>query len=284
MEGNMISKEPSEIVSQSARGEILGPLHLPPELAALSDDWSKLTYAQRIADVKGRPLHERLLLLKSVGSICKNAIQVVREFRPIIEVCRDELSQPGRRVPIEGKPTWTEFIHETLGFTARRMQQLLSDGNPDSGVRPESSRQTRGAPPRPQTVPEDYQLLREVKDLALVLARRVVEQGLAEQFPEAGKILKLTGSNGSVQPSSSGTLVRTRTAEPGHSGEGGPITANNVGPQANCYICETGIYTCPLHEPELKALMAERGIDDCDASDILKRQFAKRGHVFSQTA
>ncbi len=279
------NKKPGEIISRSIPGEVLGPLPLPPELATLSDHWRELTYDQRIAYVKGRPLQERLLLLKSVGGVCKNAIQVVCEFRPIIEVCRDEFRQPGQRVPVEGKPTWTKFIPETFGFSPRRMQQLLADGNPDGGRREKSPRQAHEAKRGPKTGPEeDYHRLLKVEALAVDLARSVVEQGDAERYPEADEILKITGSEANAQPSRSCTLASSRIAEPGDTEEEGQITGIKIGPQPDCYICGTGLHTCALHAPQLEALMFQRGIEDHDASDILLQQFAKQGHRFLKTA
>lgn len=89
-------------------------------MVQLTQEWDGLAYEQKIADEKERPLEHRLRLVQSVGAICKNATQLVRDFRPLIEVCREELSQPGRRVPVEGKPTWTKFISATFGFSPRR--------------------------------------------------------------------------------------------------------------------------------------------------------------------
>ena len=44
-------------------------------------------------------------------------------------------------------------------------------------------------------------------------------------------------------------------------------------------------FTCAtVHEPRVRALMANRAIDELDALDILARQFAKQGRGFSKTA
>jgi hypothetical protein len=55
-------------------------------------------------------------------------------------------------------------------------------------------------------------------------------------------------------------------------------------PQPGCFVCGTGIDICSLHEPEVRALMAERRIDEVDASYILAQQFAKQRHGFPKTA
>ena len=41
---------------------------------------------------------------------------------------RDRFAQPGRRVPVPGNPTWTEWVQTNLRVTVRRVQQLLSEG------------------------------------------------------------------------------------------------------------------------------------------------------------
>jgi len=77
----MKSKKPGEIISRGAIGEIVAPLKLPPGLAQLAKEWGGLTYEQKIADIRKRPLEDCVCLLASLGGICKNAIQLVRELR-----------------------------------------------------------------------------------------------------------------------------------------------------------------------------------------------------------
>ena len=46
---------------------------------------------------------------------------------PYIREARDRFSQPGRRVPVDGNPTWTEWVETHLGVGIRRIQQLLAE-------------------------------------------------------------------------------------------------------------------------------------------------------------
>src|SRR5690348_12205116 len=61
---------PGEKISRSVVGEVLPPVQLPPELQKLSRDWERLTYEQRVTDVKKRPEDDRIRLLQSIGGVC----------------------------------------------------------------------------------------------------------------------------------------------------------------------------------------------------------------------
>jgi hypothetical protein len=173
-----------EIISRGSAGEVLAPPDLPPELARLSRKWTKLTYDEKIADAKKLPLQDRLRLLTEVGTICKNAIEVVRDFRPLIEACRDELSHPGHRVEVEGKFTWTEFVPSVFGFSARRMQQLLADGTEESAPAPPPAR-TKEA--KVAVLPRRQEQAARLSDLAIRLAKRLIENKLGDQFPRSSR-------------------------------------------------------------------------------------------------
>lgn len=46
---------------------------------------------------------------------------------PFLREARDRFARPGRRVPVAGEPTWTEWVEQNLGVTVRRVQQLLRE-------------------------------------------------------------------------------------------------------------------------------------------------------------
>lgn len=50
----------------------------------------------------------------------------LREIAPYLRGARGRLAQPGRRVPVPGNPTWTEWVQTNLHVTVRCVQQLLS--------------------------------------------------------------------------------------------------------------------------------------------------------------
>ncbi len=56
---------------------------------------------------------------------------------PYLREARRRWAQPGRRVPVSGRPSWTEWITQNLHVTPRRVQQLLNEPseNPSQGQR-----------------------------------------------------------------------------------------------------------------------------------------------------
>lgn len=59
---------------------------------------------------------------------CVQGFRDLREAIPYLREARDRFAQPGRRVPVPGNPTWTEWVNNNLHVTVRRVQQLLSTG------------------------------------------------------------------------------------------------------------------------------------------------------------
>lgn len=59
---------------------------------------------------------------------CVQGFRTLREIAPFLREARDRFAQPGRRVPVQGNPTWTEWVEANLRVTVRRVQQLLSEG------------------------------------------------------------------------------------------------------------------------------------------------------------
>jgi hypothetical protein len=58
---------------------------------------------------------------------CVQGFRKLKETAPYLREARDRFAQPGRRVPVPGNPTWTEWVEQNLGVTVRRVQQLLSE-------------------------------------------------------------------------------------------------------------------------------------------------------------
>lgn len=59
---------------------------------------------------------------------CEDGIRDLREVIPYLREARNRFAQPGRRVPVPGNPTWTEWVETNLHVTVRRVQQILSEG------------------------------------------------------------------------------------------------------------------------------------------------------------
>ncbi len=56
-----------------------------------------------------------------------DALRLGRASRPpYIREARDRFAHPGRRVPIPGQPTFTQWIRQNLGISARHVRRLLA--------------------------------------------------------------------------------------------------------------------------------------------------------------
>ena len=58
---------------------------------------------------------------------CVQGFGKLRELIPYLREARRRWTQPGRRVPVVGRPSWTEWITQNLRVTPRRVQQLLAE-------------------------------------------------------------------------------------------------------------------------------------------------------------
>jgi len=58
---------------------------------------------------------------------CVQGFKKLRELIPYLREARRRWAQPGRRVPVPGRPCWTEWISQNLHVTPRRVRQLLSE-------------------------------------------------------------------------------------------------------------------------------------------------------------
>ncbi len=74
------------------------------------------------ADDFARTLSDAELLDK-----CVQGFKKLRELIPYLREARRRWAQPGRQVPVPGRPCWTEWIKQNLRVSPRRVQQLLSE-------------------------------------------------------------------------------------------------------------------------------------------------------------
>jgi hypothetical protein len=58
---------------------------------------------------------------------CVQGFKKLRELIPYLREARRRWAQPGRQVPVVGRPCWTEWIKQNLHVTPRRVQQLLRE-------------------------------------------------------------------------------------------------------------------------------------------------------------
>jgi len=144
---------------------------------------------------------------------CVQGFRRLKEIAPYLREARDRFSQPGRRVPVPGNPTWTEWVETNLGVTVRRVQQLLSEATePHEIISP--------GPKRPRKLRSgDWRRLLKVSEnrLAqvfgplegekeLAVAIRGFAQGIADRFGENGRLL-VSVSAKKARPSRSSQLL-----------------------------------------------------------------------------
>jgi hypothetical protein len=58
---------------------------------------------------------------------CVQGFKKLRDLIPYLREARRRWAQPGRRVPVQGRPSWTEWITQNLHVTPRRVRQLVSE-------------------------------------------------------------------------------------------------------------------------------------------------------------
>ena len=80
-----------------------------------------------------------------------------------IREARNRFAQPGRRVPIAGRPTFTQWIRENLGISDRHVRRLLQAADPTQKLRKQQRRD-------------------ETHDMAVTMAHAVL--GLYEADPD----------------------------------------------------------------------------------------------------
>jgi hypothetical protein len=81
----------------------------------------KAADARRLSDL------DLAQLVSEIGRDCMSFAKFCTRYRPYITEARDRFKQPGRRVPVEGNPTWGKFISQTFGVTDRYVRLLLQE-------------------------------------------------------------------------------------------------------------------------------------------------------------
>lgn len=75
---------------------------------------------------------------------CVQGFRKLRELIPYLREARRRWAQPGRRVPVVGRPSWTEWITQNLHVTPRRVRQLLSEPEEVTSASPKAPRLSKG--------------------------------------------------------------------------------------------------------------------------------------------
>jgi hypothetical protein len=84
---------------------------------------------KRTPDFRVKPADDLLRTLSDVELLdkCVQGFKKLRELIPYLREARRRWAQPGRRVPVPGRPSWSEWITQNLHVTPRRVRQLLSE-------------------------------------------------------------------------------------------------------------------------------------------------------------
>ncbi len=84
---------------------------------------------KRTPDFQAKPADDFVRTLSDAELVdrCVQGFKRLRELIPFLREARRRWAQPGRRVPVPGRPCWTEWITQNLHVTPRRVQQLLNE-------------------------------------------------------------------------------------------------------------------------------------------------------------
>jgi len=83
---------------------------------------------KKTPDFQAKPADDFVRTLSDAELLdkCVQGFSRLRQLIPYLREARRRWAQPGRRVPVPGRPCWTEWITQNLHVTPRRVQQLLN--------------------------------------------------------------------------------------------------------------------------------------------------------------
>jgi len=58
-------------------------------------------------------------------------VRITKDYIPYLREARDRFTKPGRRVPVEGQPSWTEWVENGTGYSIRTIQLWLQEKQSD---------------------------------------------------------------------------------------------------------------------------------------------------------
>jgi hypothetical protein len=89
----------------------------------------RLLPQKRTPDFQVKPADDFVRTLSDAELVekCVQGFKKLRDLIPYMREARRRWAQPGRRVPVLGRPSWTEWITQNLHVTPRRVQQLLNE-------------------------------------------------------------------------------------------------------------------------------------------------------------
>ncbi len=142
-------KKPAELCPDGPRYKALGNSIATPVLRWIGERIAMVDALvegtdQHIAPRPDPAQHAKTLDDEELIERCVQGFCELREIIPYLREAHDRWAQPGRRVPVPGKPTWTEWVQTNLHVTVRRVQQILAEGARPSEIISPSSKQHPG--------------------------------------------------------------------------------------------------------------------------------------------
>jgi hypothetical protein len=99
----------------------------------------------------------------------KSTFRTIRENLPYLREARDRFAVPGQKLPVEGKPTWSQWVAMNLHVTVRTVQRWLAPPKEEIEKKPKVKKQ-RGV--RPFVPLRDWpEAQRKTNDLLLAVKR-----------------------------------------------------------------------------------------------------------------
>ena len=182
-------KKPAELCPNSLRYRALGNSIAVPVLRWIGE---RIAAIDSLSEERVRKLPDPKTLDDfELIETCVQAFRGLMEIAPYLREARDRFAQPGRRVPVPGNPTWTEWVETNLNVTVRRVQQILSEGARPSEIisrGPKRPRKLRTGDWRRLLKVSENRLARVFGPLEgekeLAGAIRGFAQGIADRFGE----------------------------------------------------------------------------------------------------
>lgn len=101
----------------------------------------------------------------------QKSFRTIRDSSPYLREARDRFAAPGRRLPVPGRPTWSQWVQANLHVNIRTVQRwLAAPGESRNASKTKSPRVAK--PVRPVETLQDWPAaMRRVNDLLTAVAR-----------------------------------------------------------------------------------------------------------------
>ena len=103
--------------AKQEKAEATTPVAPATELASVDDG---------LRDFQNMGDKELIEKVQHVAKGYKTFNEHFRVYAPAIKTLHKKYAKKGQRLPIEGKPTWDQFVKDNFGITARHLRNLLN--------------------------------------------------------------------------------------------------------------------------------------------------------------